>query len=160
MRTFDPTVHNKIANHPDVVRSLEWKPEDHPETDGWLLFGNLTDDPANYWLLHNEAETLAMIFEWSMPGAVQMHTMSLPGTRGKVMMRDAKELLREMFVEHGAETIWGQAPLHNRQARMFNRLIGGRSCGFGHHHVAGDVEYFRNNRADWLCDHGSVPLDK
>ncbi|PTW45588.1 hypothetical protein C8J25_107273 [Sphingomonas faeni] len=154
MRTFDPTVHNMIGNHPDVVRSLEWNPEDHPETNGWLLFGNLTEDPASYWLLHNEPQTLAMIFEWSAPFTVQMHTMSLPGSRGKAMMQDAKTLIREMFVDHEAEVIWGMTPLHNRRARMFNRLVGAKSCGFGQHHVAGEVEYFRNNRDDWLRDHG------
>lgn len=168
IRATDATVHNAIANHPDVVRSLEWNPDDGP-----LLFGNLLDAGDHYILLHNGARdftavdadregwpvdhpTLAMIFEWSAPGVYQMHTMSLPGTRGAAMMRDAKTMVRAMFVNYRADMLWGQTPLANRPARMFNRLVGGKSCGFGHHHIAGEVEYFRNSRARWLADHAPV----
>ncbi len=165
IRATDATIHNTIANHPEVVRSLEWNPDKGP-----LLFGNLFDGTDHYILLHNgqrdftsinaeeegwplDHPTLAMIFEWSAPGVYQMHTMSLPGTRGKAMMLDAKDMIHAMFTTYRADMLWGQTPIDNKAARMFNRLVGAKSAGFGHHDVAGEVEYFRNSRARWLADH-------
>jgi hypothetical protein len=159
MRTFDPNVPNRIANHPAVVRNLEWNPEDHPETDGWLLLGPQVENRDHYVFLVDPTERLCLIFEWSAPGVWQMHSMSMPDFRGKAMMRAAKALIHEMFVEVGADMLWGQTPLQNRAARMFNRLVGAISCGFGRHHIAGDVEYFRNSRARWIADHGPRESD-
>lgn len=164
IRATDATVHNAIANHPDVIHALEW------HDDGPLLFGNLFDGSDHWICLHNGSRdftaadaanegwpvdhpTLAMIFEWSAPGVYQMHTMSLPGTRGKAMMQDAKEMIRAVFTTYRADMIWGQTPIGNRPARLFNRLVGAVSAGFGAHHIAGSVEYFRNSRARWLADH-------
>lgn len=166
MRTFDPSVHNTLANHPQTVRWLEWNPEDHPETDGFLMLDNLFEDP-NYIMLHNgdrelTAEdvlagaplpSLALIFEWSAPGVWQVHTISHPDARGGNLAAEAKKLLFEMFTEHDADMIWGMVARHNVRGLKFFPKIGGQSCGYGHHFVAGDVEYFRNSRARWMSDH-------
>lgn len=166
MRTFDATAHNFIANHPQTIRALEWNPDKGP-----LVFDKLAADPAFYALLHNgtrdiafeEVEggvfpadfpTLALIFEWSAPGIWQVHTMSRPEARG-TLVEDAKRLMYEMFVQHGADMIWGQTPITNIAARKFNVKIGAEIAGQGLHHVSGPVEYFRNSRARWLRDHWS-----
>lgn len=153
MRALDARVHNEIANHPDVVRNLEWDAD-----RGLLTFDHLVPHPEHYIFLHNETRELALIFEWSAPGVWQVHTMSLPSIRGRAVP-DAKSLFHEMFVQHGADMIWGQTPLHNVAARKFNLKVGAESYGTGHHHIAGDVEYFRNSKARWLRDHWTVSPD-
>lgn len=155
MRIFAPDIPNIIANHPSVVRSLEWKPEEHPETDGFLLLDAQVADTENWVFLISNNGELCLFFEWSAPGVYQMHSLSLPTFRGKAMIKAAKVLVREMFVEHGADMLWGQTPLKNRAARMFNRLIGAKSCGYKNHFVAGDCELFRNSKARWLAEFGS-----
>lgn len=153
MRTFNPDIPNRIANHPDVVRQLGWNPEDHPETNGWLLLGDQVADRDRWVFLVNETEDFCFMFEWSAPGVYQMHTAALPSCRGKRAVKAGKQLLHEMFTQHGADMVWGMTPLDNKAARLFNRWVGGVSCGFGEHHVSGPVEYFRNSRARWLQDH-------
>lgn len=147
MRAFDATIHDRIANHPDVIRKLEWNPDQGP-----MSFADLAADSEHFVLLHNPTDDLGLIFEWSAPGVWQVHTMSLPSIRGNAV-EDAKALLHEMFVLHGADMIWGQTPLHNVAARKFNTKIGAVPCGESVHHIAGPVEYFRNSRARWLADH-------
>jgi hypothetical protein len=168
MRTFDPTVHNVIANHPDTIKGLHWHGE------GFLTFDNLCEDPENYFLLHNGSReftveevangtlpaafpTLGIIGEWSAPGVVEIHTMSLPHARGN-LINDAKKLIHELFVDHGFDMIWGRTPFANPIAQAFNAKVGAVSCGEGHHPIAGHVAYFRNSRARWLRDHWSQPL--
>lgn len=163
MRTFDPTVHNVIANHPDTIAALHWHGE------GFLTFDNLCDDPDTYFLLHNgtreftvvdvengtipnDFPTLAFIGEWSAPGVVEIHTLSLPHARGN-LIHDAKKLVHELFVTHGFDMVWGRTGLDNPRARGFNLKIGAEECGQGEHPVAGPVVYFRNSRARWLRDH-------
>lgn len=150
MRTYDASLHNLIGNHPEVICNIQHDPELGP-----VFFDELARDPANFALLHNGSDA-AMIFHWSAPHIWQMHTLMLPSCRGAAAKREGKKLIREMFVEHGAEILWGQTPLDNRAARIFNRWIGAKSVGFGNHHVSGPVEYFRNNREDWLRDHGEA----
>ncbi|MEG3124786.1 hypothetical protein [Sphingomonas sp. GB1N7] len=166
MRSYDPSALNTLANHPDTVRWLLWNPADHPETEGFLLLDNLFED-ERFIILHNgdrdltmedvmagaPLPSLALIFEWSAPGVFEVHTMSHPHARGGNLVDEMKGLLHEMFTEWDADLIWGQVSADNPRALKFFPKIGGVSCGIGHHHVAGDVEYFRNSRARWLADH-------
>lgn len=152
MRIFEPDIPNIIANHPDVIRSLEWKPEDHPETKGFLLLDAQVADTDNWIFLISSNGELCLFFEWSAPGVYQMHSLSLPTFRGKDMMNAAKKLIEAMFIEYGADMIWGMTPLGNRAARMFNRKIGAKSCGFKTHFAAGDCELFRNSKARWIAE--------
>lgn len=169
MRTNDPTVHNVLANHPDTISALHWR------GDGFLTFDNLCEDADNYYLLHNgdreftvgevlagtlpaDFPTLAFIGEWSAPGVVELHTMSLPGARGN-LVQDAKALIHELFVEHGFDMIWGRTSQDNPRAQAFNLKIGAEPCGRGNHPIAGEVAYFRNSRARWLRDHWTAPTD-
>lgn len=163
MRTFDPTVHNVIANHPDTIGALHW------QGDGFLTFDNLVADTDTYFLLHNgtrditvdeitggelpaDFPTLAFIREWSAPGVVEIHTLSLPHARGN-LIADAKKLIHELFVDHDFDMIWGRTGIDNPKACGFNRKIGAIECGKGVHPIAGPVKYFRNSRARWLQDY-------
>jgi hypothetical protein len=172
MRTYDATVHNIIANHPANVGFLDWKPEDHPETDGLLLFDNLAAEPEYYALLHNgdreftfeeiaaakaegrelDLPGLALLLEWSAPGVWEIHTMSHPDKRVD-MVGEARKLLAEMFLEHGAEMLWGRCPVHNPRIAAFYAKLGAKPAGSGHHSISGDVTYVRGYREEWLQDH-------
>ena len=132
-RATDAIVHNLIGNHPEVKPTINY-------TDGDADFSPLLEHPDQYVLLH-DGEGAASIFEWSAPGIWQGHSLYLPERRGKAGLQSGKDMIAWMF-EHGAEMIWGQTPLDNRPARMFNRLIGAKTNGTGVHHVAGPVEYF------------------
>ncbi len=166
MRTFEPTVHNVIANHPDTVAALHWREE------GFLTFDHLCAEPDYFYLLHNGSRdftvadvaggvipedfpTLAFVGEWSAPGVVQIHTLSLPHARGN-LIADAKRLIYELFVDHRFDMIWGQTGEDNPRAQAFNLKIGAVEAGRGHHHVAGPVRYFRNSRTRWLRDHWAL----
>jgi hypothetical protein len=132
-RAADALLHNRIANHPDVMPTINY-------SGGYADFSPLLDHPDQYILLH-DGEGAASIFEWSAPGVWQGHSMFLPEVRGKQGIEAGKSMVVWMF-ESGANMIWGQTPIDNRRARMFNRLIGAKSVGTGTHHVAGPVEYF------------------
>ena len=147
MRTFDASLHNVIGNHPRVVTAIE-----HDPALGPIFFDNLANEPAFFALLHNGADAAA-IFEWSAPGVWQSHTMFLPSCRGRKGIEAAKMMMAEMFLLHDADILWGQTPVHNRAARLFNKWIGAEERGRGVHHVAGDVVYFRVDKDNWLSEH-------
>ena len=152
MRTHDATFHNEIANHPDVIRHLEWNPD-----NGLMTFDHLANDDR-FYLMHlpldgPELPGLALVFEWSAPGVLQVHVFSHPDRRHNVVS-EAKTLIREMLLEHGANRVWGQTPLHNIAARKFNLKIA-KILGYGEHHVAGPCEYFGGTRDEWLAEHFS-----
>lgn len=133
VRATTADVHNLIANHPDVKPTISY-------TEDYADFTPLLDHPDDYVMLH-DGEGAASIFEWSAPGVWQGHSMYLPERRGKAGIRSGKLMLEYMF-DHGARMIWGQTPLDNRPAQMFNRLLGFKENGTGVHHVAGPVRYF------------------
>lgn len=133
VRATDASFHNYVANHPTVKPTLGYN-EDYTD------FTPLFEHPELYTLLHDEVGA-ASIFEWSAPGVWQAHSLFLPESRGRNGIETGKAMLAWMF-EHGARMVWGQTPIDNRAARMFNRLIGGKSDGKGHHFMAGPVEYF------------------
>jgi hypothetical protein len=132
-RATDAAIHNAIANHPKVKPTISY-------TEEYADFTPLLDHPDQYVLLHDE-NGAASIFEWSAPDVWQGHSMFLPQARGRAGIESGKAMIAWMF-DHGARMIWGQTPLDNRAARMFNRLIGAKPNGTGVHHVAGPVQYF------------------
>jgi len=69
-------------------------------------------------------------------------------SRGKLAIQHAKEALRQMFVDHGAELIFGLTPVELHHARLFNRLIGGKSAGL-RTTSAGVCELFTLSNAMW-----------
>lgn len=134
IQATDAAVHNAIANHPEVKPTISYTPE-------YADFTPLFEHPDQYVLLH-DGEGAAAIFEWSAPGVWQGHSMYLPERRGKEGVESGKAMISWMF-DHGATMIWGQTPLDNRPAQMFNRLLGFKPCGEGVHFAAGPVRYFK-----------------
>lgn len=131
-RATDAALHNSIFNLPEVVIHFGGRPIDLAEVAAM---------PDAYVMLHNGKDA-ASIMEWSGPRMWQVHTAFAPSCRGKDAVREGKAMLAFMFDELNARLIWGQTPTGNRQARMFNRLCGAKSDGFGEHLVSGPVEYF------------------
>jgi len=132
-RATDAAFHNLIANHPEVKPTICYH-------DDYADFTPVFEQPEHYILLH-DGEGAASCFEWSAPGIWQGHSMFLPERRGKEGIQSGKDMVAWMF-DYGARMIWGQTPLDNRPAQMFNRLIGFKANGTGTHHVAGPVRYF------------------
>lgn len=135
MRVFDASAHNAIANHPSVRPSFPW-------VEGEVSFDDEVQLTDAYVFLLNEARTAGAIFEWSAPRVWQVHTLFSDGCRGKAAMTLGKHMIAWMQAEMAAQMIWGQTPLHNRAARMFNRLMGARSEGMRNHPVSGECELF------------------
>lgn len=49
--------------------------------------------------------------------------------RGREALKQARAAFKVMFEKHKARALAGLTPLDNRAARMFNRLVGGKSIG-------------------------------
>ena len=133
MRVFDASEHNRIANLPDVRPSFEW-------FEGEVSFDEEVAQTDHYVFLVEDG--VAAIFEWSAPGVWQAHSMSAPEMRGSRTIAIGKAMLAWMRDNMGARMIWGQTPLHNRPARMLNRLLGTKSAGRRTHPVTGEGELF------------------
>ena len=145
MRTYDASLINSIVNaNPDIARAILHDPE-----DGLFDTQECLGAVYSFILLDNRVDG-GMLFEWSSPNIWQAHTVFGPTCRGKMAIADAKDIIREMFVLWDAKQLWGQTPVGNRQARMFNRMIGATSRGMADHWASGEVEYFTIDRDDWL----------
>lgn len=120
VRATDATVHNYIANHPEVKPTFGYN-SDYTDFSPLLIY------PEQYVLLHDRVGA-ASVFEWSAPDVWQGHSLFLPERRGKDGIRSAKDMLAWMF-DHGTKMIWGATPLTNRPAQMFNRLLGFKAGG-------------------------------
>ncbi len=140
-RATDATLHNAILNDPAIT--------DHfgpADKDLAPLFG----EPGAYVMLDNGTDA-ACVFEWSAPRIWQSHTYFLPSCRGARGIEAGKGFIRWMFEAEAARILWGQTPVANRRARMFNRLIGAVSDGIEANPAMGcDVEYFIVERDAWL----------
>lgn len=122
-RATDAALHNYIANHPQVKPTFG-------TLEHYYDLTPLLDYPEQYVLLHDGIGA-ASIFEWCAPDVWQGHSCLLPERRGKEGIRAAKAMLAWMFEQGGAKMIWGMTPEgeEHRRTRMFNRLLGFRSCG-------------------------------
>lgn len=150
MRTFDATLVNSIVNqNPDIARAITHDPANGPFDAQELLSA-----VYSFILMDNRSDGAAL-FEWSSPRVWQSHTLFGHGARGKKAIADAKAMVREMFTVWGAKEVWGQTPVGNRPALMFNRIIGATSSGLGDHWAVGEVEYFTIERDSWLAKHST-----
>ena len=140
MRSQDAGLHNRILNDPAITGHFGAQFKD---------LTPLFNEPGAYVLLDNGADA-ASVLEWSAPGVWQCHTYFLPSCRGKRAIEAGKGFLRWMFEREGARMVWGQTPVGNRQAIMFNRLCGAVSDGFDDHPYSGRIEYFIVERDAWL----------
>jgi hypothetical protein len=142
-RTFDMGAVNAIANDPAVSCSFGHK-------GGPMDFSALAAEPGNYIVLTDGA-SIAGIAEWTAPDVWQVHTMALPAARGTYGFDAFREMLRQMFTDHGAFAIWGQTPIRNRAARAMNRRMGAESRGFVERETDGRCELFWLSRARFLA---------
>jgi hypothetical protein len=139
-RSPDAELHNRILNDPAITGHFGPAMKD---------LTPLFAEPGAYVLLDNGGDA-ACVFEWSAPRIWQSHTYFLPSARGKRGIETGKAFIRQMF-DDGAKMLWGQTPLANRQARMFNRLIGAVADGIERNPAMGcDIEYFIVERDAWL----------
>lgn len=139
-RSPDAALHNLILNQPGITEHFGPNLKD---------LTPLLNEPGAYVLLDNGTDA-ACVFEWSAPGVWQAHTYFLPSARGKRGVAAGKAFVRLMF-DDGARMLWGQTPTANRQARMFNRLIGAVADGIEFNPNMGvEVEYFIVERDAWL----------
>jgi hypothetical protein len=146
MRTFDGTLHNQIAAHPDVAPMLGYGPDSPP-----INFHELALEPDFYCLLTN-GEDAAMLFNLTSPFVWQQHTLFLPSCRGKRAIATAKEMIRYMLTVEGAHMIWGLTPVTNRAACMFNRWCGATSVGIKPNAQFGPCEWFVGLGPHWLAN--------
>lgn len=139
MRTFDPTVLNRIANLPEV------KPYFGHVEEGDIYFDELASAPDDYTLLCN-GEDAGAIFEWSGPGIWQSHYLFARSCRGRRAIEECRRMIGWMFEQEKACLLWGQTPIANRPARWLNRQIGAISHGIRNHHISGPCELFTVER--------------
>lgn len=119
-RTFDPALHNFIANQPGVYGMIAPDPLSGEPLD----FSELAARPDDYVLLHY-GDDAAMVFEWSAAGVYEMHTMFMPTCRGKKALEAGRAMVRYMFEDIDAFMLWGQTPTIYKAAIWFNRQLGG-----------------------------------
>lgn len=67
------------------------------------------------------------LFDWEGGKDYQVHFLFQ--SRGKEAITNAKEAFRQMFVEHGAELIFGLVPDFRRDVKLLARWIGGKFAG-------------------------------
>jgi len=139
----DARVLNQLANHPDVLPfigpSLDEVAFDARFTAEWI---------TRTKFFHNVEETVGMLFDWTMPGAWELHMLATPEARGGDALEFAIEIIAHMFAS-GVETIWGQTPIWNERARKMHSKVGGISRGFGTHPAMGEVEIFATRHDEW-----------
>lgn len=120
VRATDASLHNYIANHPEVKPTFGY-------SHGFADLTPLLEYPDTYIFL-SDGKAAASIWEWSAPYVWQGHSLYLPETRGKEGIEAGREMIRWMF-DYGARMLWGMTPLDNRPAQMFNRLLGFKAAG-------------------------------
>lgn len=67
------------------------------------------------------------LFDWEGDGTYQVHFLFV--SRGREAINNAKEAFRQMFVDHGAEVIFGLVPDFRRDVKLLARWIGGKYVG-------------------------------
>lgn len=144
-RTFDPALHNRIANDP-VVRATFGV---HLTNPAPIMFDELAARPEEFILLTNGTDACAL-FESFGPSVWQGHSLFAPSHRGRAAIETGKAMMAWMFANTSARMITGATPINLKAARWFNRRIGFTSDGV--HRFNGmwgsyDCEWFRMERA-------------
>ncbi len=139
-RTSDPTLINRIANHPAVL----------PYFDlgrlGYLDFSEVVAS-EDYRVLECGTDAV-MIFEWCAPAVWEAHIMFLPTCRGRCAVAVARAMCAWML-EADADMLWNNAPSIHRHVGWFNRRVGFEPAGIGLHPVLGEVERFVMRKPGW-----------
>lgn len=133
----DPSFLNRIANSQAVRPWVDYRGVDEPM--------DFTPACARYSetgvvILSNGEDAFAC-FEMTGEQEFEGHTFFDASCRGRKAIDTGKEMLGWMM-DRGARRIWGATPLNNRKARVFNRMLGMKACGFDKGQDGGDVEIF------------------
>lgn len=112
-RTFDATLLNEIANHPEV--------RPHIGGAGVIDLTTIVGDPQNVAVM---GEHGGWIYHGLQPGVYELHTLFLPEGRGRSFFAGAREVLRYMFVRTDALEILTKCPDTNAGARMAAGMMG------------------------------------
>lgn len=67
------------------------------------------------------------LFDYEGDGNYEVHFLFV--ARGRAAIEHAKEAFRVMFVEHGAQLIFGLVPDFRRDVKLLARWIGGKFAG-------------------------------
>jgi hypothetical protein len=126
--THDVELINRIANSDEVRPFIS--------VDGRQLdFAALADRSTRTGVvaLTNGDDAVAL-FEMTADRTYQSHTLFAKTCRGRKAIDTARAMVAWMFL-HGADVVWGDTPLTNRAAILFNRLIGAREVLRDESHV-------------------------
>jgi hypothetical protein len=145
-RTFDPTLHNRIANIPSVAETVGFH-----APDKCLDFTEMADRPDDYILL-SDGQAAASLFEIRGPSVLDGHSIFAPECRGRDAIRTGRLMLDWLFCNTSALIITGATPIEFRAARWFNRQIGFHSDGIrmlNGEHWTHDMEYWHLLKSEW-----------
>lgn len=112
-RTMDGRFLTEVANHPDVRPWLGG--------EGPLDLTAVISNPENYALVTDGGGWVIHKLE---PGVYELHSLFLPGGRGKPFFAAAREMFRFMFTRTEATEILTKCPDDNPGARMAASLVG------------------------------------
>jgi len=143
-RTYNPTLHDQIANDPEVRQTFGI----HLTDPSPIIFGPCAARANDFILLTNDVDACAM-FEAHGPSVYEGHSLFAPTCRGRKAIKTGKLFLDWMWDNTQARIITGATPVELRGARWFNRQLGFQSDGI--HHLNGqwgsfDCEWFRMDR--------------
>lgn len=115
IRTFDPGPVNELANHPAI----------HPYVSGPVAGElDLTEavaDPRNIVLI---CEGGCFLMQFVEPGTYEAHSLFRPEARGRTAIEAARQALRLMFTDHGADQVLARCPKGNLPVLAFVRALG------------------------------------
>ena len=136
-RCHDTQFMNSIANQRAVRPFVDYRGSDSP-----MDFAPLAERCTKTGIVSiSNGEDAFALFVMTGETEYQVHTFFGESCRGRKAIETGREMVEWLF-ERGAERIWGATPLTNRQARWFNRQVGGRAIGRDEYEVEGDVEIF------------------
>lgn len=120
MRTFDPSLFNKIANEPSLRPTLG--------PPGRLDFTNVAADPINYLLVNDEG---GFFVQPGLDGSYfEVHTIFPVGTNPRKVLRFAFQMRDYMFTETPCIRLYTQVPTDNIGADHLSRITGFVEIGF------------------------------
>lgn len=128
---------NYIVNDPSV------KPHMDPSgkyANAWMDYSDAIGNSRYLFLGNYDATCMVLAENWS-PGTWELHTAALPQARGKTMLEHGKAVI-DWFWDIDQILVYGQTPVINRAARLFNLKCGMWEIGEHIHFISGPVITF------------------
>jgi hypothetical protein len=118
-RSHDKARANYLVNHPEI-RPFVGAPE-----AGEVDLSPVLDLPFHWFL---DGEHGGFLLTWSAPRAYEVHTMILPGGRGKWACEAAKAGT-EFARQNGVKMLWTRVEPGQRHVALFARIMGMKPDG-------------------------------